>query len=221
MSDSSGISMCAVLLPNQDPASLTQLSEALTTAWWSNAMSTPSSLGSAAVPHRLKPRMLMSGTTRGDWFQDCLDRLIRASGIGNLSFLTGKSWTNQHFACDSGSYSYGYRFRYTVIRSQDELTTAIYALNRLLAWCRAHPDATAAVTDYVDAAGVLESIEGAFFTLSPNSEVAGDEGQGPDFLFCVLHTVGDLLRYAKHWKGFAVFGCCHYIGGAENAAEMD
>jgi hypothetical protein len=46
---------------------------------------------------------------------------------------------------------------------------------------------------------VIPAIESQFFTLAPGSEGLG-EGNSPEYFFCALGTIGEMMRFARFHK---------------------
>jgi hypothetical protein len=198
MSDSSGFSMRVLWLRSE---SVQLVSELLTT----------SLLDAEGVSKQIVPKRVLKGFTRGDWFKECVKCLVEASGVDNLNFLYAQDCTHEYIeiqkfsGTDDSIYEYKTLHQYTLIYGEHRFAAIIASLNRLIDWCYKNPDAASRITDYVFADGIKKSIENSFYTLSPNSEAPGDEGQGPDFLFCTLKTIGELIRYAKCLALVAVY----------------
>lgn len=121
-----------------------------------------------------------------------MEKLIRASSVDHLGFLSAEDYTHEYVEIDNKVLH-----RYMLIHGNDQFDSVIASLRRLVEWCNQNSEAASDITDYVTADELLQSISDSFFTLHPNSEAPGDEGQGPDFLFCTLRTVEELLKFAK------------------------
>jgi hypothetical protein len=150
--------------------------------------------------HFYKPlRREMRGFTRGDWFKVSMRELLDISGIENLRFLSQETHKYRHISVDDS-----HQHEYTVIK-RDDFELILNALDALVIWCRDNPNKADAVLvlDYPESA--TESIENAFYTSNPNRDDCGDEGRGSLFFFCVLKTVGDMLRYANHQGFWAIY----------------
>lgn len=167
----------------------------------------PVALDSQYLHHYESLRKKMNASTRGDWFKVSMKELLDLSGIEHLRFMSEQSHTHKYLEVDrSHPEVYDKEIKtlheYTVIKK--DFKTIIKALNALASWCSANPDRTdlVLVMDYPESA--IESLENSFFTLNPNGDLLYEnEGQGSLFFFCVLRTIGDLLRYAEQ-KGLWV-----------------
>lgn len=167
----------------------------------------PMALDSRCLHHFESMRKVMNAYTRGDWFKVKMRELLDHSKIEDLRFMSGQTYTHNYFEIDR-SHSEVYEkeiktlHEYTVIKK--DYKSVLKALNAFTSWCVANPDQAdlELVIDYPESA--MESLENAFFTLNPNVDLlCENEGQGSLFFFCVLRTVGDLIRYAEQ-KGLWV-----------------
>jgi hypothetical protein len=138
----------------------------------------------------------LSIISRGGWFQTKFQRLQRISGISGAAYLGEGPFQferRQVTTDDKGRVVWVETHAYTVLRSGwDE---EISSISRLENWCRENPEEAAHVLE-VSAKWLLPALESRFFTLEPSNEGLG-EGEGPEFFFCVLHTIGDIMRLAK------------------------
>ncbi len=156
-----------------------------------------------------KRRKTMIGITRGDWFKEIMGSLLDVSGIGGLRFLSAQSHTCSYLEVEQHEFNGRISetkmlHEYTVINS--ETSNVLNAHSKLVTWCHANQDKTTKVLFDWGIEDIAASMENAFFTLHPNSEiVTDDEGRSTDFFFCVLRTVGELLRYAKHQGSWVVY----------------
>jgi hypothetical protein len=143
---------------------------------------------------------------RGDSFHDMFREFRRKSGIEILKLLSQEACT--HYLDITTHSSYGddrYINAYSVLRFHSE--EIIAAIDRFRQWC----------LDDVDIDN--DEIEGAFYTLN-TAEAFGDEPVCGDFLFLfsVLKTIADLLRFARHrelyWDGefWVVYCSCLDMG---------
>ena len=143
-------------------------------------------------------RHLLRGSTRNNWFKGAMKEILDSSGFERLRFLSEESFTH------SVVRTYGetdWPSQLTVVKDSYDLL--IQDIDDLMDWCRSNP---AEVHKFDDswADDIDQEIDRAFFTLKPNDE-AEEEGQGYHFLFCVLKTVGDLLRNAQHQDFWAIY----------------
>lgn len=133
--------------------------------------------------------------SRGGWLQDRLQALGREVGVTGLRFLSGEESTH--------------RFR-NVVRDNDErpvwvethgytvLTTrcdeVLSSLEQVQAWCHKEPAKAGKVLGF-SKDDILEAMRSASFSLEPENEGFGD-GDLPEFAFCVLRTMSELMRFA-------------------------
>jgi len=169
-----------------------------------------SSLESDKVPDYIRVLKKMAFSTRGDYFMTRIRELAAASGIEGLDlFAAGESLDKrtETIKLNDSEQCFEYKniHRYGLIYGKNQLNTTITSIDRLIDWCLAHSEETSTITDYEDADEIIQIINGAYCTLNPNKDAPSDEGQGPGFLFCVLKTIGDLLRYAKWWDLMVVY----------------
>ncbi len=145
----------------------------------------------------------MSIATRNDWLHARLKELLRESGIEGLRFLSGETCTHRRKEATKyeGKIVCEQTFEYTVL--SPDYDKVISSIDQLYRWCLLHPEAAAKLLD-VCPKDLTGSIESAFFTLN-TSDDGFDSGEGADFAFCVLKTIGDLMRYAKYNKRTVIF----------------
>ncbi len=141
----------------------------------------------------------LSIVSEGGWFHSKVSELQRISGIGGLAYLRGGSCTHEHKQLtrdDDGKVVWVETHGYTVLTSgwDDE----IKAIEHLEQWCREHPAAAAEVLE-IGSKWLIPAIDSQFFTLQPAHEGLGD-GNSPEFFFCALRTIGDLMRFARFHK---------------------
>jgi hypothetical protein len=141
--------------------------------------------------------------SRGNWFQSRLKLLLDASGDADLRFLSGETYT---FTYDQvtrhgGEVVWKETEAYSVLNSRRDAVIA--AIARLERWCALNTEVAADLLDEHSRA-LREAIDSAFFTLAPVNE-GFDSGEGAQFVFCVLRTVGDLMRYSRFRDCWAIF----------------
>ncbi|MGO1071893.1 hypothetical protein [Lysobacter sp. CA199] len=147
-------------------------------------------------------RMLLIAT-RNEWLYLRLKELLHISGIQGLQFLSGEICTHQHKRVTehNGEVVWEETDAFTVLSPHyDEVISSI---DRLQQWCLSNPDLAAPILG-THPEDLGKSIESAFFTLN-TSDDGFDGGEGADFMFCVLRTIGDLMRHAKSQQCFAVY----------------
>lgn len=141
----------------------------------------------------------LSIVTESGWFHSKVRELQNLAGIGGLAYLREDSCTHEHKEVtkdDSGRIVYVETHGYTVLKFDwDEEISAIRDLED---WCRRHIEKAGDVLE-VSGKWILPAIEAQFFTLDPSMEGLGD-GNSPEFFFCTLHTIGELMRFAKCHK---------------------
>jgi hypothetical protein len=141
----------------------------------------------------------LSIVSQGGWFHRKVGELQRMSEIGGFAYLRGGSCTHEHKEVtrdDDGKVVWVETHGYTVLTSG--WNEEVKAVERLEAWCRQHPEEAAEVLE-VSSEWLIPAIESQFFTLAPAHEGLGD-GNSPEFFFCVLRTIGDLMRFARFHK---------------------
>jgi hypothetical protein len=164
------------------------------------------SLLSSSLPEKMKPKRVLDGTTRSDWLPHCMEALIEASDVDHLDFLAAKDYTHEYVDTERRLHHW-----YMLIHGSD-LNLVITSVRRLVEWCRDNPEDASNITDYVAADDLVQCIDNAFYTLSPNLEAPGeDEGRGPEFLFCTLRTIEELLKFAKSRDLIVVYDNNSYI----------
>lgn len=138
----------------------------------------------------------LSITSEGDWFHSKLAKLRMLSDSGGLGYFDAQACTHVHRAVTtdgSGQELWAQTDGYTVLTGgwQGE----IEAISRLQEWCRGHPKEAADVLE-VPTDWLAPAMDAQFFTLKPSSEGLGD-GNTPEFFFCVLRTLSEMMRFAK------------------------
>lgn len=150
-----------------------------------------------------KRRKTMSAFTRWGWFKDRMGKLLDLTGHESLRFLAGQAHTHKYIHVmkeDLPGLEYEIKTQCEYSLFKDDFTPVIRALNDLTAWCKSNPDQAGEIVEMYRE-DTLNAIEYAFFTLDPKSEApSSDEGEGGDFFFCTLKTIGDLFRYAHSGK---------------------
>ncbi|MGR8932539.1 MAG: hypothetical protein ACU836_18095 [Gammaproteobacteria bacterium] len=143
----------------------------------------------------------LSIITENGWFYSKVKELQNLSGIGGLAYLHEDIATHEHkVVCrdDNGKVVWMETHGYTVINSGwDEEIAAIRALQD---WCRSHPAEAGHILE-VPGDWVIPALESRFFTLNPSNEGLGD-GNGHESFFCTLHTISELMHFAKFHKAW-------------------
>lgn len=144
----------------------------------------------------------LSIASRGKWFQSRMGDLIRLSGITELQFLSGEAYTHQHEEVteSEGKVVWRETVAYTVLNPNYD--QVISSVGRLEQWCLSNPELAAPILD-IYPKDLPPAYESACFTLDPTNEGLG-EGDDAVFAFCVLRTIGDVMRYARLTKCWAV-----------------
>jgi hypothetical protein len=134
--------------------------------------------------------------SRGGWVQDRLQVLGTAAGTTGLRFLSGEESTQRVRSVirdNDEQPVWTETHGYTVLTDRcDELLSSA---EQVQAWCLQQPAKAGKLLGY-DKAGVLEALRAASFSLAPDNEGYG-EGDTPEFVFCVLRTMIELLRFAR------------------------
>lgn len=141
--------------------------------------------------------------TPGGWFIHKLMEIQQLSGIGGLAFLRGECVTHTHESItrDNAGEVVCSELQYYSVLSLD-WAAEIESLRALESWCAAN---AAQAGDVLEVPGdwIAPAIETRFYSLKPSSEGLGD-GYGHEFFFSMLHTITELLRFARHcmdcWK---------------------
>lgn len=147
-------------------------------------------------------KYLSVGSTN-NWFRARMQQLLSASGMEDLRFLSGETYTHtyKNIIRHNGGAIWETTEAFTVLNPRYD--DVIASVNRLQQWCLANPEVAADLLD-TSPKDVASAIESAFFTLDPANE-GFDGGEGAEFAFCVLKTVADLMRYAKFRKCWAAY----------------
>lgn len=141
--------------------------------------------------------------SRKRWFHSSISELLSLSGIDDLRFLSGETYTHEHNVVikNEGQIVWQRREAYTVLNpSYDKVISAI---GRLEQWCLSNPEVAGPLLE-IRPADLATAFDSAFFTLDPTNEGLG-EGEDGEFTFCVLRTIGDVMRFAKLHKCWAVY----------------
>ena len=141
--------------------------------------------------------------TRNNWLPIRLKELFRSSGIEGLRFLSGETYTHQHKIVTEANGVVVWEETQALTVLNPHYDEVISSIDRLRQWCISNPDVAAKILD-IYPKDLGKSIESAFFTLNTDND-GFDDGQGADFTFSVLKTIGDLMRHAKHHECFAVY----------------
>jgi len=140
--------------------------------------------------------------SRKRWFHSRVSELLNLSGIDSLRFLSGETYTHQHKVVieSEGQVVWQGREAYTVLNPRyDEVISAI---GRLEQWCLSNAEVAGPLLD-TRPKDLVTAFDSAFFTLDPTNEGLGD-GESAELTFCVLRTIGDVMRFAKFHKCWAV-----------------
>ena len=141
----------------------------------------------------------LSIVTENGWFHSKVKALQLLSGIGGLAYLGEGSSTHEHRQVttdNAGKVVWVETHGYTVLSSGWE--GEIAAIRGLEEWCREHPAEAADVLE-VSTKWLFPAIDSQFFTLDPGNEGLGD-GNSPEYFFCVLRTISEMMRFAKFHK---------------------
>ena len=141
----------------------------------------------------------LSIVSQGGWFEYAVRQIQELSGIGGLRFLQAGACTHEHKIItknQEGEIVWVETEGYTVITSgwDDEIAS----INNIEQWCRDNSEEAGEVLEHYGKY-VLAAIESQFFTLDPSNEGLGD-GCSPEFFFCTLRTIGEIMRFARFHK---------------------
>jgi hypothetical protein len=134
-------------------------------------------------------------STRNGYLHKIVDAILKRSGIESLRFLTWDIYTHQYDVDgEPGTY-------FTVLNPYyDELLSSI---NKMHQWCLENSEYLVNNLDRYGYApeDVAKLLDLAFASLQPNED-CWEDGDNLHFMFCVLKTIEDLLRYAKFMNNY-------------------
>lgn len=141
--------------------------------------------------------------SRNDWFRERLSLLLDRSGLPGLRFITGSDLSCHHTELTriDGRVIWEETRGYKVLNP--DCLQVIADIERLEQWCLAHPDEAGRILD-IWPQDLRAAHDGAFFTLHPDNEGLG-EGDNAGFVFCVLRTMKEVLRFAQFHRCWAVY----------------
>jgi hypothetical protein len=153
------------------------------------------------------------GQTRSNWLKDRLkDLLDAAGGLEILRFLSEESFTHREFnTWDTGPLedkSGGCDYQHTVI-PRDSYREVVEAIDWLFLWCKNNHTLVDRLVDDAEE-NVLDSLYRVIES-PEDEELKADEGQGVQFLFCVLKCVRNLLIHAHQHGLCAIYSNDQYL----------
>lgn len=154
----------------------------------------------------------MLGITQNNWFNLKCKKLLDATGcLDRLRFLSEETYTHREFKNYSSSHPeadesdpFGSDVKITVIDPEQSMYI-VEAIGWLFLWCANNVRQVCRILDDIEE-NVLEGIYHAFTCDAPHLQAPkSHQGQGAQFMFCVLETVHEYLLYAHENNLIAEF----------------
>lgn len=157
----------------------------------------------------------VKGTTRSEWFKIIFERFGRHI---DLPFLSGEGFTYILLIDEDGKIvesdyqipanlpfpAYASEFQYAAIHPS-QMALLKEQTNQLWNWCLENTAEVAALMDQ-ELEDVLDGLENASFSDAPNRTVkSGEDGDSPQFFFCVLFSIRELIEHAHRNGLFGVY----------------